>query len=217
VAVVVALAIAVVEVITDNFVDPNNDALSVGGTLSVEAISMFGTILLAGFLCKLVGRDKYGRRAMHDGVDARNFEPVTLVAVMRSLPWISLVVADILFAAITIAGFALLVIPGLVLFTLFAVVGPAIEIEHRKPLSGLRRSAHLVRHHFWPVVLLATLPQIGLAAAESVLPSPHGALHIVEVIAIRGVVMAPFEAAFGLILVALCYRLIDLDAAATSG
>jgi hypothetical protein len=213
VATVVALAIAVAEIISDNFVDPRNNVLSVGGTLSVEAISLFGTILLAGFLCRLVGVDLNGAAATHHAAAVRDNKPVTLVMVLRTLPWVSLVVADILFAVLTIAGFLLLVIPGLIVFTLFAVVGPAIEIEHRKALSGLRRSAHLVRHHFWAVALLATLPQIGLAMAESVLPSPHGALHIFEVVVLRGIAMAPFEAAFGLVLVVLCYRLIDLDAA----
>ncbi|MGN6794767.1 MAG: hypothetical protein ACTHJW_20465 [Streptosporangiaceae bacterium] len=224
VAMVVALVIAVAEVITDNFVDPRNNALSVGGTLSVEAISLFGTILLAGFLCKLVGQDKSGGparhegMATHDGTVTHDGDPATLVRVMRTLPWFSLIVADILFAVLAIAGLVLLVIPGLIVLTLFAVVGPAIEIEHRKPFSGLRRSADLVRHHFWTVALLAMLPQLGLAVAESLLPSPHGALHIVEVVVIRGIVLAPFEAAFGLILVALCYRLIDLEPrAATSG
>lgn len=218
VATVVALAIAGAEIISDNFVDPRNNVLSIGGTLSVEAISLFGTILLAGFLCRLVGVDLSGRATTHDGGAARGSTPVTVVRVFRTLPWVSLVAADILFAVLTIVGFLLLVIPGLIVFTLFAVVGPAIEIERRHALSGLRRSAHLVRHHFWAVALLATLPQIGLAAAESVLPSPHGALHIFEVVVLRGLVMAPFEAAFGLVLVALCYRLIDLDVpAATSG
>jgi hypothetical protein len=217
VATVVALAIAVAEVVSDNLVDPKNNALSVGGTLSVEAISLFGTILLAGFLCKLVGQDKNGGQAAHYRAAGHDGDPASLVVVVRTLPWISLIVADILFAVLAVVGLVLLVIPGLIVFTLFAVVGPAIEIERRRPLSGLRRSAHLVRHHFWTVALLATLPQIGLALAESVLPSPHGALHILEVIVIRGIVLAPFEAAFGLVLVALCYRLMDLDAASASG
>jgi len=218
VATVVALAIAGAEIISDNFVDPRNNVLSISGTLSVEAISLFGTILLAGFLCKLVGVDLSGRAATHDGAAVRDSRPVRVVTVFRALPWASLVVADIAFAVLTIVGFLILVIPGLIVFTLFAVVGPAIEIEHRNALSGLRRSAHLVRHHFWAVALLATLPQLSLSVAESVLPSPHGALHIFEVVVLRGIVMAPFEAAFGLVLVALCYRLIDLDVpAATSG
>ena len=207
VAAVVALTIVVAEVISDNVVDPRNDALSIGGTLSVEAISLFGTILLAGFLCRLVGEQTRQGGAAHGG-------NVTIAVVLRSLPWISLVAADILFAVLMVAGLLLLVVPGLIAVTLFGLVAPAIEIEGRSALSGLRRSARLVRRHFWTVALLVTLPQIGLALAESLLPTPHGALHIAEVIVVRVVVLAPLEAAITLILVALCYRLIDLDAPA---
>lgn len=210
IASVVSLAIVAAEVIADNLVDPHNQAPSIGGTLSSEAISFFGTILLAGFLCKLVGEAEHAREAGSDP------ERTTIVVVLRTLPWISLVVADILVAVLTIAGLLLLVIPGLLAFTLFALVAPAIEIERRRPLSGLRRSAHLVRQRFWTVALLTTVPQLGLALAESLLPDPHGALHILEVIVIRVLVVAPFEAAVTLILVALCYRLMELDAPATA-
>ncbi len=208
VAGVVALTIVVAEIISDNVVDPRNNALSIGGTLSVEAISLFGTILLAGFLCRLVAEQtRQGGAAAHGG-------KVTIVVVLRSLPWISLVVADIVFAVLMVAGLLLLVIPGFIVVTMFGLVAPAIEIEQRSALSGLRRSAHLVRRHFWTVALLVALPQIGLALAESVLPTPHAALHIAEVIVVRVVALAPLEAAITLILVALCYRLIDLDAPA---
>jgi hypothetical protein len=208
VAGVVTLTIVVAEVISDNVVDPHNKALSISGTLSVEAISLLGTILLAGFLCRLVAQ-----QTRHRGASAHSGK-VTIVAILRSLPWISLVAADILFAGLMVAGLLLLVIPGLIVVTLFGLVAPAIEIEQRSALSGLRRSAQLVRRHFWAVALLVTLPQIGLALAESVLPTPHGALHIAEVIVVRVVALAPLEAAITLILVALCYRLIDLDAPA---
>lgn len=207
VAIVVGLAITVAEVIVDNAIDPHNDALSVGGTVSVEAISLFGTVLLSGFLCKLVGAGRHGGAGRHR-------ERVTIGLVLRTLPWFSLIVADFLFALITIAGLLLLVIPGLFFFNLFAVVGPAIEIERRSPFSGLRRSAHLVRTRFWWVALLVSVPQFALALAESNLPDPHGLTHSLEVIAVRGIAVAPVEAAIGLVMVALSYRLIELDSAA---
>jgi hypothetical protein len=213
VAVVLGLALTVAEVIADNAIDPNNDVLSVGGTVSVEAISLFGTVLLSGFLCKLVGETMRGRIGRHGA--GRHGERVTIGLVLRTLPWISLILADILFGLITIVGLLLLVIPGLIFFNLFAVVGPAIDIERRWPFSGLRRSAHLVRKRFWSVALLVSLPQLALALAESNLPDPHGALHSVEVITVRGIAIAPVEAAVGLVMVALSYRLIELDAAAT--
>ena len=51
-----------------------------------------------------------------------------------------------------------LVIPGLILFTLFAISGPVINIEHVGAIKGMRRSATLVRPHFWLVFLLVSVP-----------------------------------------------------------
>jgi len=73
-------------------VDPNNELLSVGGTLRAEIASMFGTVLLAGFLRRLVGR-------AHGGGGL-----VTVRRVLRSLPFAGLVAADILVAVVALAG-----------------------------------------------------------------------------------------------------------------
>ncbi len=53
---------------------------------------------------------------------------------------------------------ALLVIPGLIFFTFFSLVGPAVVMEDRKVFDGFRRSVRLVRGHFWLMFLLVTLP-----------------------------------------------------------
>jgi hypothetical protein len=204
VAILVGLAVAAVEIISDNVLDPHNDALSIGGTVSVEVISLAGTVLLSGFLCKLVGGDRHGGR------------PVTLGNLVRTLPWLKLIVADFLFVLIVATGLLLLVIPGLICMNLFSMVGPAAEIEGRWPFSGLRRSARLVRPQFWSVALLVSLPQSLLALGESNLPDPHGAVRIVEVVVLRGLIVASLEAALGLILVAVAYRLIELDATAAA-
>ena len=50
---------------------------------------------------------------------------------LRSLPWGSLILADLLVALIVVVGLVALIIPGLIAITLLAVVGPVIEIEHR--------------------------------------------------------------------------------------
>jgi hypothetical protein len=200
VALVVALASAVTEIIADNIVDPTNDLLSIPGYLSAQAVTMFGTVLLAGFLCRLVGTP-HSRRG-----------EVTIRRMFRTLPWVTLVVADVLASVLFLVGLVALIIPGLVIFNLLTVVGPVIEIEKRSAISGLRRSAHLVRRHFWPVAMLAGAPLLILASVESSLPDPHGAIAILEVLTIRGIILALIEAAIGLVQVALCYRLIDLDA-----
>ena len=45
------------------------------------------------------------------------------------------------------------VIPGMIVFTLFAITGPVINIEHVGAITGMQRSAELVRHHFWLVLV----------------------------------------------------------------
>jgi hypothetical protein len=198
-ALVFSLASVVIEIIVDNVVDPSNDLLSIEGYLSAQALSMFGTVLLAGFLCRLVGPPQ------------NDSGEVTIRRTFRTLPWVALVVADILATVLYVAGTLVLIIPGLVIFNLLTVVGPVIEIEGRSAISGLRRSVHLVRPYFWPVAMLAGGPLLVLATVESVLPDPHGAIAIFEVLTVRGIILALIEAAIGLVQVAWCYRLIDLD------
>ena len=93
---------------------------------------------------------------------------------LRSLPWGALIRADLLVAAIIVLGVLALVIPGLIAMNLLAVVGPVIEIEERRPWAGLRRSAQLVRPHFWKVALIGTLPVLVASGLESALPDPEG-------------------------------------------
>jgi hypothetical protein len=133
------------------------------------------------------------------------------------LPWGRLIVADVLIVGLVIVGLLALVIPGLVVFTLLAVTGPVIEIENRRVRAALRRSAHLVRHHFWPVALLVTLPVIIASEVESLAPEPSGPGEILAALAVRGIAEGVLEAAIGLILVQLCYRLIALDTRPPAG
>jgi hypothetical protein len=282
VAMVVSVATAGAEIIADHIFDPANNALSVVGTLSVEVISLLGTILISGFLCRLVGRDHRGRpgedrsgddrpgrrrvredrsgeyrasevtpaqeksgegrpdpdpggegrpdpnsrgegrpdpdpRGEEQGGEEQGSEkqggekPVTVGQVVRTLPWARLVAADILVAVLLGIGLLALVVPGLVILNLCAVVGPVIEIERRSVLGSLRRSAHLVRLHFWWVGLLITVPVAALGEIESLLPDPHGLPAILEVLAARGIGEALAETVIGLIVVQVCFWLIDLD------
>jgi hypothetical protein len=88
------------------------------------------------------------------------------------------------------------------------VVGPVIEIEDRRAWAGLRRSAQLVRPHFWKVALFGTLPVLVASGLESVLPDPEGRSGIVIALIARSIVEGVLEALVGLLLVELTYRLI---------
>jgi hypothetical protein len=199
VAVVVSTVAALAEILVDEFIDRANVAVSAAGDLSATAVSVLGTVLLSGFLCRMVGEAEHGQ------------DHASVWQVARQLPWSRLIRADLLVVVFVVIGTILLVIPGLVAFTLLAVVGPVIEIEGRKVWSGLRRSARLTRQRFWKVMLLATLPVILASAVESFIPHPDSVLEITEVLAIRGIGEGLIEAAIGLMLVELAYRLIALD------
>jgi uncharacterized membrane protein (DUF2068 family) len=62
-------------------------------------------------------------------------------------------------AAITVptAATGLLVVPGLWLLTRWSLFAPVISRERPGPVEALKRSNRLVRDHFWPVFLTATL------------------------------------------------------------
>jgi hypothetical protein len=160
-------------------------------------------IFLSGFLSQLVGETAHGRR------HARIME------LARKLAWRRLILADLAVVGLVVIGLLAFVIPGLIAINLLAVVGPVVEIEKRPVRAALRRSAHLVRQHFWTVVLLYTLPVSFADDITSAAPHSTSPGALLTALAIRGVVGALIESAFGLVLAELCYRLIEQDQQAT--
>jgi hypothetical protein len=134
--------------------------------------------------------------------------------VLRSLPWGSLILADVLATLIIVVGLVVLIIPGLIAITLLAVVGPVIELDRQHAVAGLRRSAHLVRPYFWRVAAFATLPLLVANGVIGILPDPSGPTDVVTTLIVRSIGEGVVEAAVGLLLVELCYRLIAADHAA---
>jgi hypothetical protein len=202
IAVLVSLISADLEIVVDHYVDPSDAVLSLSASFTTTAISLLGTVLVSGFMCRLVGATEHGGQRP------------TLRQVAGSLPWGRLAAADVMVTVAVVIGFVLLIVPGLLALTYLAVVGPVIEIEHRRVGAALRRSVLLVRGHFWLVALLATLPLAAIAELEVVAPEPHHAGEIAQFLIIRGVAEGVVEACIALILVELCFRLID---AARSG
>jgi hypothetical protein len=108
----------------DHYVNPSDALLSLSASLGSTGISLLGTVLLSGFVCRLAGATEHGWGAL------------TFLRVARSLQWRQLIAADVLVVLAVVGGFLLLVVPGLGALTLLAVVGPVIEIEHRKVLPA---------------------------------------------------------------------------------
>ncbi len=199
VAFAVSLVGALAEMIANHLIDRTNLPLLVITSLCASSVSLLGSVFLSGFLCRLVSEPGPG--------GAR------IGATARSLPWGPLIRADLLVALSCAAGLVALVIPGLIALNLLAVTGPVIEIERRKAWAGLRRSARLVRPHFWKVALIGTLPVLLVSAAESALPDPEHPPALVLGLLARGVVEAVLESVVSLLLVQLCFRLMAAERA----
>jgi hypothetical protein len=201
-AVMVSVVTALLDILADDLVDKTNLPLVFVTSLSVIGAATSGDVFLSGFLCRIVGDAEHGTRAA---------QRTSIRQVAADLPWRRLIGADLLVALLVLIGLAALIIPGLILITLFAVTGPIIEIERRPVFSALRRSAHMARQHFWAVALLGTLPLILTYLLESQVPHPDRPGAILPFIAIRCIGEAIVQAATSLLLVELCYRLRAAD------
>jgi Uncharacterised protein family (UPF0259) len=204
ISVAVAALSTLVEFGVGHLVEEGNWAEELFASASLTGSSMLGSVFLSGVMVRLVGVAEHGRR------DPR------ISTVLRALPWGSLILADLLMTLAFVVGIVLLIIPGLIVLVLFIVAGPVIEIEHRRAVAGLRRSAQLVRQRFWKVALIAGLPLVAANWLESVLPEPHGAEDIVTALIIRSVGEGVLEALIGLLLVEVCYRLIAAERGAAA-
>lgn len=201
VAVVVSLVTALADIVVRDIVDRTDLPVALAADLSASGVTLLGAVFVSGFLSKLVGAGEAGR----DRPRVRE--------ILHSLPWGRLIRADLLVSLIVVAGVIALVIPGLVAINLLAVVGPVIEIEDRSVIAALRRSARLVRQHFWTVALLALVPLLAASDINTFAPEPLSVRSVLEILAVRGLGGGLAEAAIGLILVTVCRRLIALDRA----
>jgi SNF family Na+-dependent transporter len=114
--------------------------------LVIAGVATFGTTFFAGLLDRIVGEEERGhpRRSLRE--------------VVRTLPYWRLIGADVLLSLGAVVALLLLVVPGLIFYTFFSLVGPAVVMEDRGIFDGFRRSVRLVRGHFWLTLLLVTLP-----------------------------------------------------------
>jgi hypothetical protein len=111
-----------------------------------SVVSAFGIVFYAGLLDLVLRSFLEGRK-----------DP-PLRVVLRALPLTRLLVADLVLIFASAGAALFFVIPGLMVFTLFGLVGPLLVSEDLKVFAALRRSAHLVRPHFFMAFFLVTIP-----------------------------------------------------------
>jgi len=120
--------------------------IDVLASLLAAAVSSFGIVFYAGLL------DLVLRSYLEGEPDMR------LDQALRRLPLTRLLLADLVLIAVSAVGMLLLLIPGVIAFTLLCLVGPIIVSEDLRVFAALRRSYRLVRPHFWMTFFLVTIP-----------------------------------------------------------
>ncbi len=128
----------------------NADALSLAVWLSSTAVGVAGTTLSLVFFSGVIDRIV--------AVDQHGHDDLPLLHIVRRLPTARLILASALATVLIILGLLLLLVPGFILMVLFAVVGPVIVIEDLRVWAGLRRSAALVRRHFFLTFVVVLIP-----------------------------------------------------------
>ena len=165
------------------------------GIILATTIRLFGPVVYAGYLEEAVGSE-YFRGERHRFVD-----------VLAQLPWVRLVAAEILLIAGTTIGLTLFVIPGLIYFTFFVLVGPVIVQERLGVLAAFRRTYELSRGA-WKMVFILVVVMVGIE--QLVAELFHEILHhrsIVAQVGVEWIIASVLGGAVGLIEVALATEL----------
>lgn len=150
-------------------------------------IGFVASVLFTGMVVELVADVQDGRRDSSPGQLLRAVTPVLSRLIMVGI------VAGV---AIGI-GFVLIIVPGLILLTIWFVAAPVIVLERPRGLAALSRSRELVRGNGWPVfgviLLLYILVSVVSAGIELAADSAGTGVGIVVTVVI-GVLTAPLVA-----------------------
>jgi hypothetical protein len=150
-------------------------------------ISLIATTLFTGMVVELVADVRDGRRDSSAGQLLRTVAPVIG----------QLIIVAIAAAAGVVIGLIALVVPGLILITVWSLAAPVVVIERPPGLQALRRSRELVRGNGWQVfgvILVVDVLVAIVAAAIEVAADAAGTGVGIVVTVIIGVLTAPFAA-----------------------
>ena len=162
--------------------------LSVSGSIILGILGAFvglaAGFLYTGYVVKLVQDIRDGRRDFSVG---ELFSHAT--------PYLGTLILAGILAGIAIAiGFVLIIVPGLILLTIWAVISPAIVVEDKGVFESFGRSRELVRGHGWQVfgaIVLTFLIIVVVGIIASLIGSAIGDAGLVILRAIGNVITAP--------------------------
>jgi len=126
-----------------------------GGGLALLAtlIGLIATTLFTGMVVELVADVQDGRRDATPGQRLRAAWPVIG----------TLIIVALCVGVLTVVGFLLVVIPGLIALTVWSVAAPVVVLERPPGLKAMRRSRELVAGNGWPV--FGVILVVGVAVA----------------------------------------------------
>jgi hypothetical protein len=158
-----------------------------GLALIAELLGVIATWLFTGMVVQLVADVQDGKRDATPGQLLR--------AVLPMLG--SLLLVAIVAGVLILIGFVLIIVPGLVLLTIWSVAVPVVVLERPPGLGALGRSRELVRGNGWQVFgvililyFLIVVISVGLEAAGDSAGTGVG----IVVAVVVGILTAPFTA-----------------------
>ncbi|HEV7177208.1 MAG TPA: hypothetical protein VGN29_17030 [Solirubrobacteraceae bacterium] len=143
--------------------------LSSAAGIALAVVFWALSILYQGMVVKLVQDVQDGRRDHSVGELLRSVEPVF---------W-PLVAVSILFGIGIGIGFVLLIIPGLILLTIWSVVAPVTVLERPGVFAAFGRSRELVRGNGWNVfgvIVIVFLTVVVISIAAGLIASGLGSV-----------------------------------------
>lgn len=176
---IVFVPLGVLDVASEHLGEPllEEDAEFDAGTLAALIVTIFGLSLGS-----LVGEVVFTGIVSAAVADWRAGRERSVREVLGHLPIGRLICVDLLWAAVTFAGFLALIVPGVIFLVWFALVAPACELEDRGIVDSFRRSRELVRRRF----RLAFAIVLMMIAAQQLLTS--GAVELATSLFGEGVV-----------------------------
>jgi len=187
-----------------HFLEIGHTGLSGGTEFIIFLLVTGGQVFLAGVLDHLEGA-----RLGNESADG-------LFHVYRHLPLVRLFAADLVVSALASIASLAFVLPGVIAFALFGIVGPVINIEDRGVVGALRRSASLTYPHLGLSILLIVLPLTVEVAVEDWYVAFAHANDVALDLAVSVFLSVTVRAFVALLEVVLGHRLIHADRSAQS-
>ena len=159
------------------------DALAL--EIDVDSLDLTNGLRLFAFIAavgavtvtSLLGEVFYSGAVAYSLTHPENNEAPPIREIARQLNYVRLIAVDIIYVVAVLVGMVLVFVPGVLVFVWFGLSGPVVELEDRTIRGSLRRSASLVRHHFWLVFwILAPVELIGDAGGDAVAGLVHDLL-----------------------------------------